>query len=68
MADLATRDSVRLSDVLTNIESVPWQELHLATGIALQSLLSNHEIAAIRDYSWTKVRGTAEIQDIEVKK
>jgi len=34
----------------------------------MQSLLSSHEIAAIRDYAWIKVRGTAEIQDIEVQK
>jgi chromosome partition protein MukF len=67
-ADLETRNSVLLSEVLTNLESVPWQDLHLATGIALQSLLNSYEIAAIRDYTWTKVRGTAEIQDIEVQK
>jgi len=67
-ADLETRNSVRLSEVLTTLESAPWQELHLATGIALQSILSNHEIAAIHDFVWTKVRGTAEIQDIEIQK
>jgi hypothetical protein len=67
-ADLETRGSVRFSEILTSLESVPWQELHLATGIAMQSLLSNHEIAAIQDYAWTKVRGTAEIQDMEIQK
>ena len=67
-ADLETRDSVRFSEILTSLEGVPWQELHLAAGIAMQSLLSNHEIAAIQDYAWTKVRGTAEIQDMEIQK
>lgn len=67
-ADLETRDSVRFSEILTSFENVPWQELHLAIGIAMQSLLSSHEIAAIRDYAWTKVRDTAEIQDMEIKK
>jgi chromosome partition protein MukF len=65
---LETRKSVHLSELLTTLESAPWQELHLATGIALQSLLSDHKIAAIHDYTWTKVRGTAEIQDIEIQK
>jgi chromosome partition protein MukF len=67
-ANLEIRDSVRFSEILTSLESVPWQELHLATGIAMQSLLSSHEIAAIQDYAWTKVRGTAEIQDMEIQK
>lgn len=67
-ADLENRNSVRFSEILTTLESAPWQELHLATGIALQSLLSDHRIAAIHDYTWTKVRGTAEIQDIEIQK
>jgi hypothetical protein len=67
-ADLETKSSVRLSDVLTTVESPSWQELHLATGIALQSLLTDYEVAPIRDYIWTKVRGTAEIQDIEIQK
>ena len=67
-ADLESKSSVLLSEVLTTLEPVAWQELHLATGIAMQSLLSNHQIAAIHDYVWTKVRGTAEIQDIEIQK
>jgi len=59
---------VRLADILRTLETAPWQELHLATGIALQKIMASHEIAVIRDYTWTKLWGTAEIQDIEIKK
>jgi chromosome partition protein MukF len=65
---LMSRDSVRFSEIIRGLEGVPWHELHVATGAAMQNALTTHEIAAIRDYGWTRIRGTAEIQDIEIKK
>jgi chromosome partition protein MukF len=60
--------SARLADILRELEKAPWHELHLATGLAMQRLLSNYKVASANDSTWTNIRGEAEIQDIDVKK
>ena len=65
-AGLATDRSVRFSEILKGLADAPWNELHVATGVAMQIVLTDHEIATIREYRWTRIRAAAEIQDIEI--
>ena len=67
-AALGANHPVHLVDILKTLETVPWQEFHLATGIAMQALLTNRDVSAVRDYAWKTIRGAAEIQDIEVQR
>jgi chromosome partition protein MukF len=60
--------SVRLAEILRELEQAPWHELHLATGLAMQRLLSNYKVASANDSSWANIRAEAEIQDIDIEK
>ena len=65
---LCTNGSVRLSEILHNLDEVSWHDLHLAIGVAMQQVLKDHDAVLDREYDWTAVRGTAEIQDIQIHK
>jgi chromosome partition protein MukF len=65
---LKTNQPVRLAGILRDLENVPWHELHLATGLAMQQLLIKHNITSTNEFVWTEIRSEAQIQDIQIKK
>jgi chromosome partition protein MukF len=67
-AKISSGQAVQLADVLREMHDAPWHELHLATGITMQRVLSAREVAPIRDSNWTSIRADAEIQDIHIER
>ena len=65
---LCTDGSVRLSEILRNLDEASWHDLHLATGLAMQQVLKVHDVELDHGHDWTAVRGTAEIQEIQIHK
>jgi chromosome partition protein MukF len=65
-ARLKTGSRVNLSSVLQEMDTANWTDLHVATGLALQKLLKDPRVVRPSLFSWTLIRGTAEIQDVEI--